>query len=243
MSRHSPFAALLKEDLASRHVPSPYGRWHGWPGLLGSALIWFALLTWLGHDIHFNVNAYWLAAFAVPFIASGTAHRHINQERRGGTIGWWLALPLPRYQLMASQWIASEILAIRSTVYLLIIALLGIYTMWLNGTLSASLVAHFLVHGLVFTVVMDCLIPLGAGLGLLLGVLEQSRLQATLPGVWLLGGALIWLASTYHDLFVVWVHPGVALHPAFIGVILASWALAVLILWLTTVIFERFSTV
>lgn len=113
---------------------------------------------------------------------------------------------------MASQSIASMVLAVRSTAYLLLIASLGIYTMRLNGTLSTALIDHFLAHGLLFTAIMDCLIPLGAAMGLLLGLLRQSRLQALLPGVWLLVGLLIWLVSTHHPLSTVLSHPTAGLH-------------------------------
>lgn len=97
MKRHSPFAVLLREDLSPRQVPNPHRLWRrkGWFGLLGSAITWFALVTWLGHDIHFDLDAYWLAALAIPFIALGTAHYHVNEERKYGTLGWWLALPRP----------------------------------------------------------------------------------------------------------------------------------------------------
>lgn len=237
MSDYRPFGYLLKHDLSARgeRASSTWLGLHRWPGLLFSVLLWLALTTWQGPHVHFNMNYDWYAVFALPVIAMGTATDQVTREHKYRTEGWWLALPFPRWQLLLSKSIASVVLAVRSAAYLGLVAVLGIYIMALNRTISSAAVFHFLVTGLTWTAVMCCLIPPMVAVGVLFGVLAVSRPMIPNVVVWLLLAAAIWLLIAHYSVYLAVSAPMlVTVKWVFAFGLAGAWIFAALMLWMTT---------
>lgn len=243
MTGYPHFWALVKHDLSFRRERITENR----PGrrrwyTLASLVAWIAVVTWQGPNVHFNLNYAWYATWALPVMAIGVATGHIAHERKNGTAGWWLALPVPRWKLLLSKLVASGVLIVRGSAYLGMVAGLGIYTMWLNGTLSSTLISHFLLVGLTWTAAMYCLIPLTAATGVLMGVLDYSRLKDLSPAVWVLVVAAGWLAVAQHGWYLTVSTPLVVTLKATFGLVIAAAGLiATGVLWLSARILKRSS--
>lgn len=242
MTESYPFWSLVKHELSLRRDRRADGHLslRRWSISIPSFVVWFVVVTWQGHNIHFNLNDAWYATLALPIMAMGVATRHISQERRNSTMGWWLALPMPRYQLLLSKWIASLILMIRRSTYLGVIAVLGPYTMMLNGTFSSEALFHFWLTGLSWTLLMYCLVPPLASVGVLAGVLRFSRLKDLGGALWLLLVAIGWLPVSHPKLYVT-VSPTLSLtvKPTFALAMLATWLLGAILFGLSSRILSR----
>ncbi len=234
--------ALIRHEISVRRQRDSepgIGR-RRWTITIPSFILWFLVITWQGPRIHFNLNYAWYATLALPILAMSVAASHLTYERTHNTVGWWLTLPLPRYQLIVSKWAASLIQTVRRSTYLATIAVLGIYTMILNGTLSFSVLSHFLLTGLTWTILMYCLVPALAALGVLSGVLTFSRFHDLTATMWLLLLVIAWLPISRPGLYLsVSRTLSVSIKPAFILAVLVSWILAGVLLGIASRILAR----
>lgn len=243
MSARPTLRALTQHELTYRHNPSLSHGMARHPRIVFfvSAVIWVAVVTWQGPHVHFSMNDGWYATWALPFMALGEASSHTSREQKNGTLGWWLSLPAPRYYLLASKWMASIVVTIRQSSYLGAVAILGIYTMILNHTYSLSLMSHFLVTGIIWTLLMCCLLPPFAAVGILLGTLTFSRWTDLKIAVWALliaaAGILI------HPQLYLTVSPAMAVHvkPLFALAVAVTWLLGALIFQCSTLIMNRYT--
>lgn len=140
------------------------------------------------------LNAFWSFTWALLFAAFGMGNGLITREWDIGTVGWWLTLPLPRWQLVLAKFLACLIRSawIFAVVYV-IIALVGLYMMpVLEGSWNTAVAASFLVTGLEWNALMLGLIPVAGAFGLLMGAVGRSTLRPALPLLWALFGAGWW---------------------------------------------------
>jgi hypothetical protein len=145
-----------------------------------------------------------------------------------------------RHQLVLAKWLATLGLTVRRSSYLLLVAVLGIYTMLLNGTFSGAHVAHFLVTGLAWVGIMYCLVPATAGLGILTGVLRISRLRDLSWAVWLLVVATAWVPLSHPSWYVtVSATLQVTIRPFFPVAVLGTWIADAGVLWVASLMLER----
>lgn len=243
MTGYQELGTLIHHELSyyrrERESEQHLGR-RRWSLSVPGLVIWFAVITWQGPNIRFNLNYSWYATLALPLIAMGVATGHIVNERKNGTVGWWLSLPMPRYLLVLSKWVASILLTAQRSFYLAGIALLGVYAMMLNGTASPIIVGHFLLNGLTWTLIMYCLVPPLAALGLFMGTLTYSRWKDLIPGVWLVLVATGWLPVAHPGLYLT-VNQAltVTIKPAFGLAVFATWLLSGFLFWLATRILTR----
>jgi ABC-type Na+ efflux pump permease subunit len=243
MSHYATFMALVRQDMTCRRNPRPVDHrlaWR-WSGLVTNAVIWVALVTWQGPHIHFSLNYYWLAMLALPIMAVTSARRQITQERENGTVGWWISLPLSRWQLLLSKWISSLVLTVLSASYLLIIAGVGIYTMVLNHTFSLPVVSQFLLQGLIgLTICFGLMLPTTA-FGILLGTIQYSPWRFLQTPIRLLLIAWAWLLlQQYHWFLRVRPPFYVTLHATSAIAVFVFLALAGLVLWISATTLDRY---
>ena len=242
MSGSAKVWALIRHEVSVRRQrDSEPGIGHRrWTITIPGFILWFLVITWQGSRIHFNLSYAWYATLALPILAMSGAARHLTHERTHNTEGWWLTLPLPRYQLILSKWVASLILTVRRSTYLAGVAVLGIYTMILNGTFSSSVLSRFLLTGLTWAFLMYCLVPGLAALGVLSGVLTFSRFHDLKGTVWLLLLVIGWLPISRPGLYLTVSHTmSVSVKPAFALAILVTWILAGVLLGIASRILAR----
>ncbi|MCL6593217.1 MAG: ABC transporter permease [Alicyclobacillus sp.] len=244
-----PFWALVKHDFKRRkrgRLQAYRGWW--WVYALGVCAALLVLSSRLGQaalDLRFA----WFAVFGLLFLSFGLGIGWTANEWRNGTVGWWLTLPVSRRRLMASKYVATLLrtLFVYAVVFLLI-SVFGVYTLAVAGQLHLHTLASFFGTGMAaYTLLVACS-PLPAAMGVLYGVLMQSRLRPAVPLIWMAFGLLWWLLSIRgnHRPAAGSAHAGMLLNVwslwswQQIWAVLAMWLLAYVLVQAAAVVLDRY---
>ncbi|MDQ0188965.1 hypothetical protein JI721_02210 [Alicyclobacillus cycloheptanicus] len=242
------FWTLVKHDLKVRG--GRRGRIPGkWRVAYAAAIlvVLLALATWKGHLIQMDFTDVWYFTFGLPFMVFGMSIGRVTSEWKNATVGWWLTIPMSRWRLMLSKCVSSILFAVLifACVYGAI-AILGLYTMYLNGSFSTPYVRSFLLAGLRWNALLLCACPFIAAFGLLFGVILQSVVRQAMPLIWIAFGGMWWLVSAH----LGFIHIDGSTPPGLVHVstvrvlsILGSWILACLMVGLASVLLDRYAAV
>ncbi|MBX6396094.1 MAG: ABC transporter permease subunit [Alicyclobacillaceae bacterium] len=189
------FWSLVAQDLKGhkRRKSNIAGKW--WIAYkVAVALVVVAMATYGSLYGKVTVlNAFWFFTWGLVFTAFGLGNGFITREWKIGTVGWWLALPLPRWQLVLSKYLACLIrTAFVFAIVYVIIALLGLYMLLMQGSWNTADVISFLLTGLKWNALMLGLTPIAGAFGLLMGAVGRSTLRPALPLLWALFGGGWW---------------------------------------------------
>lgn len=249
MNAQSRFWALVKHDLKMRRQRSMRvsGRWR-MAYFIAVALFVVIFTSLEGRHVTFDLSFAWYFTFGLPFMVFGLSTGRIVQEWKNGTAGWWLTLPMSRMQLVMAKFLSSLL----HTVFVLaciycVVAILGLYTMTLNGTLTTVVAGHFLLVGLMWMAGIVCVSPIVAAIGALFGIIIQSTIRQALPLFWITVGGLWWLLFNHNGNFLHMTSTGnavgVTLSPLLICLVVASWLVAYILILVASRVLDRFVAV
>lgn len=246
MTTQSVFWALVKHDLRRRRRRN-VARSKTWTVLYGVVIAALVVIiaTYISlSEQQVKLNDAWVFTYVLPFMSFGVTIGLMVHEWKDGTAGWWLSLPMSRLRLVTSKFIAAliRIILIIAAVYCAI-GLLIVYTMVLEGQFNAHTVGQLLFTGLKWDALLLCVCPFIAALGVLIGVLTESRAKPIMPLIWIVFGCSGWLLSSFHGgvIHIQQTH-GLAtfsLASILYYLIAASWILAYLMIRLTSYVLER----
>lgn len=247
MKGQHAFWSLVRHDILLRKErKSTISRAWRFGYAISGLLVLVILTTFEGHRVNFDLNYVWYFTFGLPFMAFGLSISRIIQEWKNSTAGWWLSLPVSRQVLVSSKFVAALIhtVIILARIYC-VIAILGLYTMFLNGTLTPHSAGLYLENGVIWTALLICTCPFVSAFGLLFGAITQSGIRQALPILWIVFGGGWWLVFSRNGLHVNHTR-GVdilTLFPTLVYPLLGSWILAYLLIRVASYVIDRHVTI
>ncbi|SFS96438.1 ABC transporter permease subunit [Marininema halotolerans] len=148
------------------------------------------LATYLGWKGQTRFVQIWNFNWGMLFWAIGIAVQNIKREWSNETVGWWLALPYSRGNLISAKFIAS-LLRWAKTLALVYLGLFAFmtYVMLLEG--DGAKIPDTLVTGVEWYVIVLSLSPFVISLGTVSALLRRSTLQPIFPLIWGVGNLII----------------------------------------------------
>jgi len=245
MNSQHTFWALVKHDVKLRkdknRISGPWRIAYAVTGLI----VLVALTTLEGHRVTFDLSYVWYFTFGLPFMVFGLSISRIVQEWRNATAGWWLSLPMSRLKLVTSKFVASLIHTIKILVRIYcVVAILGLYTMLLNGTLTPHAAIFYLETGIKWNILLFCVCPFVSAFGMLFGAIKMSVIKQAMPILWIVFGGVWWLVFSRdgHFLHVSQTNSGAlfTMAPSLVYPVLGSWILAYLLVRLAAYVLDRY---
>src|SRR5699024_10019067 len=130
----------------------------------------------------------------ILFITYGISIGSITNEWKNDTVGWWLTLPFPRIKLIVSKSCAAYLKGILfQLIIFLALALLALYTMILSDHFEISQYLSFLHSGINWFILIICINPFMAMMGVFYGVTKMTHHRYILPLFWGFWFVLWWV--------------------------------------------------
>lgn len=245
MKTNNMFGSLLKHDLKmrkrqNRQFPRAWRLLYLAFGVIIALVV--ATYVSLVETVQLNTD-FWYFNIGLIFAIFGMSIGITKTEWRNGTSGWWLTLPLSRFQLVASKFLAS---LIRGGMLFLtlygIIAFFTFYIMLISNSYNLEEALQFLWFGLKSSVLILSLTPFVAGFGVMYGVVGESKARPLMPLVWVMWGG-VWILTDFIRPDVVSYAGLVAIPSTFVLPIMVSCVLALVMLRVSSYLLDRHLTI
>lgn len=241
------FGALVRHDFKRRKRANMLlSRNWRFAYALTVAIVVIGITTYGSRYDNIDFNYIWYFTIGLPFTVLGLSASRIAYEWKNGTEGWWLSLPISRFQLVASKFVATLVQAVLIfAVIYVAVAVLGVYTMLLQGNYQWSAAALFLNRGLCLSLLCFSVCPFSAAFGVLLGVIRQTRIRQILPLFWIVIGGIWWFLSSHKAHYLHVTSAGlkhdvmVSPTPLFYLLIGVSWVVAYIFIHFTAYLLDR----
>lgn len=242
MDNQHLFLKLVKQDIKrrsrrKRHIPRQW-----WLAYLAFVFL-IAIVAATFKVLHggVSISYIWYFTFALPFAVFGVSTGITAHEWKNGTSGWWLSLPFSRLKLIASKFCAGFARGIMIFIVVYVaIAFFGLYMMLLGGNFHPGLYLRFLKQGLEWFLLLLSISPFMAALGVLFGILNQSRAKPIIPLFWSFWGVMWWLVfSNFGSHLAIHAGSHLSLTGTVYDSIAASWIAAYFMVRLSAYLLDR----